>query len=80
MARSPKNAHGLMQLVPDRVARRLVGANPPATLAEARTRLDRFAPAETRDYVRRVLDRLAGYGGDGLALVEAGWRQSLATP
>lgn len=63
---------------PERVARRLVGASPPATLAEARARLDRFAPAETRNYVRRVIDRLAHYGGDGWALEAVGWRSRLA--
>ncbi|MFO1432771.1 MAG: transglycosylase SLT domain-containing protein [Candidatus Competibacteraceae bacterium] len=59
---------------PERVVRRLLGASPPTTLSEARSRLDRFAPLETRLYVRRVTDRLALYGGEGMLLGAAGWR------
>jgi len=62
---------------PERVVRRLLGASPPTTLSEARSRLDRFAPLETRLYVRRVTDLLALYGGERTLLGAAGWRPIL---
>ena len=62
---------------PERVVRRLLGASPPTTLSEARLRLDRFAPLETRLYIRRVTDRLALYGTEGMLLGAAGWRPPL---
>ncbi len=61
---------------PDRVTRYLIGTNPPGAVAEVRARLERSAPAETREYVRRVNERLALYGSDRLAVT--GWNFSAA--
>lgn len=53
---------------PERVTRYLIGTNPPGAVAEVRARLEQSAPAETREYVRRVNERLALYGSDTLAV------------